>query len=140
MLRLVIESAPSGTILVDPNGKIILVNSKIENLFGYERMELIGETVEKLVPVRLREKHPKHRADFRKHPSAREMGGGRDLFGCRKNGTEFPVEVGLAPIERPDGLYILAVVVDISERKRQDQQLRETQKLESIGLLAGGIA
>ena len=140
MLRLVVESAPDGKILVNGKSEIVMVNKKIESMFGYSREELFGKTVDVLLPERLRSQHSQHRATFRKQPVARDMGIGRDLVALRKDGSEFPVEVSLVPITRESDLFVLAVVVDIAQRKKIEQQLRDSQRLESIGLLAGGVA
>src|SRR5438128_12296733 len=92
--RLAVEASPSGIVLVDEEGRIVLVNSQTETLFSYTREELIGQPVERLVPERLRAAHPGHRAEFLRAPRARAMGAGRELFARRKDGTEFPVEIG----------------------------------------------
>jgi PAS domain S-box-containing protein len=122
--RLAIESAPSGMIMVDQRGEIVLVNSQAEHLFSYSREELIGKSVEMLVPERLRAHHPAYRGGFFAHPESRLMGAGRDLFGRRKDGTEFPVEIGLNPIETDEGVLALSAIVDITERKLLEQELR----------------
>jgi PAS domain S-box-containing protein len=118
--RLAVEASPSGMIMTH-EGKILMVNAETERQFGYSREELIGQSIEILVPRRFRDKHPGHRSAFAALPGARGMGAGRDLFGLRKDGTEFPVEVGLNPIETRDGLVVLSVVVDITERKRNER-------------------
>jgi PAS domain S-box-containing protein len=104
------------------------VNKETERLFGYTRGELLGQSIDQLVPARFRSKHPGFRADFFADPQPRAMGAGRDLFGLRKNGEEFPVEIGLNPIETDQGLFVLASVVDITERKRAEATLRETEE------------
>jgi len=121
--RLAIEAAPTGMLMVDRSGTIVLVNVQIEALFGYEREELIGRPVEILVPERFRARHPDNRASFLASPVARPMGGGRDLFGLRKDGTEMPIEIGLNPLRTPDGDFVLSSVVDITERKRRTTEL-----------------
>lgn len=118
MLRLAVESCPGGMVMSDDAGKIVLVNREIECLFGYDREELIGKPVEILVPERLRSRHVHHRGDFIADPGPRRMGAGRDLSGLHKDGTEFPVEVGLSSIGTAKGLLILCVIVDVTERKR----------------------
>lgn len=123
--RLVIEAAPSGMLMVDRAGKIVLVNSQIERLFGYDRSELLAQSVELLVPQASREKHPGFRESFFADPTARAMGIGRDLFGLRKDGTQVPVEIGLNPLFSQGERFVLASVVDISERKRAEELLRE---------------
>ena len=107
--------------MIDHDGKMVMVNAEIENQFGYSRGELIGQPVEMLVPERLRTQHVHHRHDFTPTPESRRMGAGRDLFGRRKDGTEFPVEVGLNPIPAGDRLLVLAVIVDISQRKHMER-------------------
>src|SRR5881296_3314378 len=99
--RLTVEASPSGIVLVDREGKIILVNTQTEKMFGYSRAEMIGQPVEMIVPKRFRSVHPAHRATFLAAPKARAMGAGRELFGLRKDATEFPIEIGLSPIETP---------------------------------------
>jgi len=121
--RLAVEACPSGMIMVDRAGTIVLANAETERLFGYSRQELIGQSVDMLVPARLRQAHPEFRGTFVAHPGTRAMGVGRDLFGLRKDGTEFPVEVGLNPIETREGLLVLSVIVDISARKRAEQAI-----------------
>ncbi|OAJ71827.1 chemotaxis protein [Methylobacillus sp. MM3] len=114
----VVESAPNAIILVGEDGDITLVNAQAEKLFGYTREELIGMSVDKLVPERFRGMHGGYRSSFFANPSVRAMGAGRDLFGLRKDGREFPVEIGLNPIQSEEGNLVLTSVIDISERKR----------------------
>jgi PAS domain S-box-containing protein len=126
MFRAAIESAPNGVVIIDGSGAIVLVNRETERLFGYARAELLGQSIETLVPGRFRSNHPQYRADFLSHPSTRLMGAGRDLHGLRKNGTEIPVEIGLTPIETDAGLFVLSIIVDISERKMAEEALRKS--------------
>ncbi len=121
--RLVVESAPCGMLMANSEGRITLVNAQIEALFRYERSELIGCPIEKLIPTRFRRAHPEMRKTYGHSPSVRSMGGGRDLFGLRKDSTEFPVEIGLNPIRTEDDAFVLATVVDITERKHAEEQL-----------------
>src|SRR5947207_1261522 len=132
--RLVVEASPSGIILVNDRGRIALVNSQTEKLFGYGREELVGKPVEILVPERFASRHPDHRGEFLGAPTARAMGAGRELFARRKDGSEFPVEIGLNPIQTPDGILVLAVVVDISARKVAEAEA--LQRREEVGHLS----
>ena len=138
--RLVVESSPSGMLMVNENGTILLVNRKTEQLFGYERTELMGQSVEMLVPQRTRSHHASDRAAFFAHTESRAMGEGRDLYGVRKDGEEFPLEIGLNPIHTPDGMRVLASVVDISERKRAEQALKkERDFIDAVLETAGAL-
>ncbi|HEY8241608.1 MAG TPA: PAS domain S-box protein, partial [Kiritimatiellia bacterium] len=110
-IRLVVESAPSAMVMTDASGKIVLVNTQTEKIFGYSRDELLGQPVELLVPERYRRGHPRDRAAFLAHPKARAMGAGRELFGLRKDGGEVPVEIGLNPIRTSEGSFVLASIV-----------------------------
>lgn len=123
--RLAVESAPSAMVMVDAVGRIVLVNAETERLFDYERDELIGQSIEKLVPARFRDEHPKHRAQFMDGPRARAMGAGRDLFGVRRDGSEFPVEIGLNPIRTKTDRVVLSSIVDITARKRAEAALAD---------------
>jgi PAS domain S-box-containing protein len=116
--RLAVEACTSGMVMVAATGRIVMANGEIERMFGYRLDELIGQQIDILVSESLRPQHIRHREGFARKPEARRMGMGRDLFGRRKNGSEFPVEVVLNPIETPDGFLVLGIVVDISERKR----------------------
>jgi len=126
--RLAVESSPNGIVMVDSEGKIIMVNSHIEMLFGYNREELIEQPVELLIPDNFRSVHLKHRKDFFTNPSERPMGAGRDLFAKRKDGTEFPVEIGLSPIELEGNTVVLSTITDISERKRAEKLIRQSEE------------
>ena len=116
--RLVVEAAPIAFIGIDREGTIKLVNAQTEKLFGYRREELLGQPVETLVPQRFRANHPGHRTSFFADPRARVMGAGRDLSGLRKDGSEFPIEIGLTSIITDGKTLALATVADISERRR----------------------
>jgi two-component system sensor kinase FixL len=132
--RLAVEASPNGILLVNQVGQIVLVNSQIEELFGYGREELIGHSVEILVPERYASEHPEHRRKFFAAPAARAMGAGRELFGRRKDGNEFPVEIGLNPIKTPNGVLVLAAVVDISARLEAEEEAR--RRREQVELLS----
>lgn len=119
--RLAVEAAPSGMIMADSEDRIILLNAYTEKLFGYGRDELTGQKLEMLVPERFRGKHSGLRAGYIKQPTIRRMGVGRDLFALRKDGSEFPVEIGLSPIATDQGTMVLAEIVDITERKQSEE-------------------
>jgi PAS domain S-box-containing protein len=120
--RHAIEAAPTGMIMVDRCGKIVLVNTQTERLFGFSRDELLGRPVEMLIPERLRGPHPAFRETFHREPGSRTMGAGRDLYGLRKDGTEVPIEIGLNPLQTPEGDFVLSSVVDIRARRRAEQE------------------
>jgi PAS domain S-box-containing protein len=121
--RLVVEAAPNAMIMIGTDGRIVLINSQTEKLFGYDRVELHEQLVEILVPERFRNVHRGHRGMFFSAPTARPMGAGRDLFGVRKDGTEMPIEIGLNPIESSDGTFVLSSIIDITERKRAQDEI-----------------
>src|SRR4051812_18227136 len=121
IFQIAFESAPSAMVMVDGNGQIVLVNQQTEKLFGYDRGELLGQQVEILVPERFRLRHPQHRELFSRQPTTRAMGAGRDLFGLRKDGSEVPIEIGLNPIQTKEDSFVLASIIDITERKRADE-------------------
>jgi methyl-accepting chemotaxis protein len=123
--HLVVEAAPIGFIAINRDGIIELVNSQVEKLFGYQRAELLGQPIEMLVPPRFRPNHPSHRSAFFADPRARVMGVGRDLAGLRKDGTEFPIEIGLNSIAMRGRTLGLAAVADISERKQLEDATRQ---------------
>src|SRR2546429_8156957 len=138
-------------VIVNAEGKIVVVNSQTEILFGYSRQELIGQPVEILIPARLDPLHVKHRASFLAEPHVRPMGAGLQLFGKRRNGTEFPVEISLSPLRTPQGLFVTSAVRDITERKRAEEQikklnaelgeaLRRAERLGATGELATNMA
>ena len=151
--RLAVEACPSGMLMTDSIGIIVLVNSETERLFGYRRDELVGQSIEILVPERLRAVHCRQRTHFAAHPSVRHIEARHNLCGRRRDGSEFPVEIGLNPIHTGDGLFVLNVVIDISDRQRMDRlkdefvsnvnhELRTplTSIAGSLGLMAGGAA
>lgn len=122
--QLMVESVPNAILLVNKDGKIVYINGQTEKLFGYNRSELIGQMVEQLIPERYRENHPHFRNSFFLSPQVRPMGAGRDLFGLTKNGTEFPIEIGLNPVVTADGTLVLASIIDITERKKALERFR----------------
>ncbi len=139
-LRAFLESAAQGILAVDLGGHITLVNAKVEEMFGYKREELLNRPLNLLIPQRYHQSHERHRASYFNKPKIRPMGLGMDLAGVRKDGTEFPLEISLSYTGEGDDILALAFITDITDRKRIDNQLRETAKLESLGVLAGGIA
>jgi two-component system sensor kinase FixL len=134
LFRLVTEAAPSGILLANEEGRIVLVNAHLEALFGYKREELIGQMVEILVPDRFAAEYSAFRTAFLANPEQRAMGSGRELLARRKDGTEFPAEIGLNSIRTPQGLLVLASVVDISQRRQAAEELRRQR--EQINLLS----
>jgi two-component system, sensor histidine kinase and response regulator len=140
--RLVVEAAPSAILMVTDAGLMTLVNQQTEQLFGYKREELMGQSVEMLIPLRYRLQHPGHRALFSQHPTTRSMGAGRDLYGLHKDGSEVPIEIGLNPIERTEGSFVLASIIDITERKLLERELHRTRDsaLESTRLKSEFLA
>ncbi len=145
--RLVVEAAPSAMIMVNAKGCITLVNTQTEAVFGYARDELIGHPVEMLVPERFRSHHTGYRHGYFGDAQARPMGAGRELFGRRKDGSEVPVEIGLNPIHTSEGLFVLASIIDITERKRaeleaarQRNEMAHLSRVTMLGELSGSIA
>jgi PAS domain S-box-containing protein len=120
-----IEAAPDAVVLADESGRIQLVNGQAERLFGYTRKELLGQSVDILLPARFREQHVAHRAAYARDPRHRPMGAGFDLYGQRKDGTEFPTEISLSSLATPQGRLVMAALRDVSDRKRMQQDLIE---------------
>jgi PAS domain S-box-containing protein len=126
--RNLLETAPDAMIIVDEQGKITVVNEQAEEMFGYDRDMMIGETIEFLLPARFRDKHIRHRNAFTNKPTLRPMGIGMELKGCRSDGSEFPVEISLSPVKTGTGSFVSSVIRDVTERKKMEQEIIAAQQ------------
>ncbi len=122
--KLVVESAPNAMLLVNESGEIVMINKQVEMLFGYTRNELLHQKIEMLIPERLHKIHNSHRSSFHANPQIRPMGMGRDLHAVTKSGKEISIEIGLTPISKSEGNFVLASIIDITERKRNEEALK----------------
>ena len=143
-IRALLETAAQTILTVDADGRIELVNATAEQMFGYSRKEMVGHPVEMLIPMRLRDAHQHHRADYFVRPRRRPMGIGLDLAGRRKDGSEFPIEVSLSYIETEDGIVAVSFITDITDRKLAETELQATatslrENQENLRALAGQL-
>jgi PAS domain S-box-containing protein len=142
VFRQLLDAAPDAVVVVDESGRIVLVNVQTERMFDYRRSELIGHEIEVLVPTRFRTAHILHRTQFVKSPKIRPMGSGLELFGRRRDGTEFPIEVSISPMRTAAGTLVSANVRDITDRKRSEMLARRTQQhlLSAVESIQGAFA
>jgi PAS domain S-box-containing protein len=142
MFRQLLDAAPDAAVVVDEHGRIVLVNSQAERVFGYPRVEMLGQPIELLIPERFRGSHVEHRSRFTSLPKVRPMGSGLELFGRRHDGTEFPIEVSISPLHTEGKLLVSANIRDITDRKRNELLVRRTQQhlLSAVETIQGAFA
>jgi two-component system sensor kinase FixL len=138
--KTLLESAPDAMVIIDERGAMSLVNTQAEKLFGFDRAELLGKPVEMLIPKRFEAKHQQHRAAFSNNPRLRPMGTGMELYALRKDGSEFPVEISLSPMQTANGIMVSSAIRDITERKESERILHEKERLATLGTTAAVFA
>lgn len=143
LFRLIVQASPAGLLLVDRQGRIVLASQRALEFFGYDESELVGQPVENLIPNAHRASHQGQLARYMSHPQTRPMAAGRDLFALRRDGSEFPVDISLHPLTIDSQTYVLANILDATDRRRAEREAERRQSLERLALLgqlAGGVA
>ncbi|MEK7331045.1 MAG: PAS domain S-box protein, partial [Candidatus Eisenbacteria bacterium] len=138
--RGVLEASPDAVVCATAGGEISVVNAQAERLFRYDRAELLGKPIETLIPERMRDHHRPLREGYCLAPTTRRMGNGQNLMARRSDGTEFPAEISLSPLETAEGLTVVSTVRDVTERQQIEERLRQSEKMEAVGRLASGVA
>src|SRR3982750_4098854 len=128
LVRSVLASTPDALVIIDSAGMILFANDQISNMFGHSSLEIVGSPIEILLPERFRQRHVGHRSGYTNNIRVRPMGIGLDLFGVRKNGSEFPVEISLSPIKQGTDVMVAAAIRDVTERKRVERELQEARR------------
>jgi PAS domain S-box-containing protein len=131
LFKKLFEFSPDAIVVADHHGKICEVNAQVEKFFGYQCAELLGQPVEIMIPERFCKTHPGYRTDYAAHPRVRNMGAGLDLYGRRKDASEFPVDIMLGPVEGAEGPVVLAVIRDLSQKKKDEEALRRSEQQKS---------
>ena len=138
--RGLLEAAPDAMVVVNQSGEIVLLNVQAEKHFGYRRDELVGQKVKNIIPEGFAERLIADGTRSAAEALAQQIGMGIELYGRRKNGSDFPIEIMLSPLESAEGVLVTAAIRDITERKHLERMLRQAQKMEAVGQLAGGVA